>query len=94
MIYQSFLPLKGANDKDEIEFSAHIPGSTIGLCTCCSKRRAYLFTEGMEWVSEMIVNAMLAELSITEVPITLYKYGRSRPMHLKRWRDGRCGLII
>lgn len=47
-----------------------------------------LVTEGMEWASEMIVKARLAGLSMTEVPIILHKDGRSRPSHLKRWRDG------
>lgn len=47
-----------------------------------------LVTEGMEWASEMVVKSMLAGLKMTEVPITLYKDGRGRPPHLKRWRDG------
>jgi glycosyltransferase involved in cell wall biosynthesis len=47
-----------------------------------------LTTTGMEWASEMVVKAKLAELRMTEVPITLYKDGRSRPPHLRRWRDG------
>lgn len=47
-----------------------------------------LVTTGMEWASEMIIKARLAGLKMTEVPITLYKDGRSRPPHLKRWRDG------
>lgn len=47
-----------------------------------------LVTTGMEWASEMIIKSKLAGLKITEVPITLYKDGRSRPPHLRRWRDG------
>ncbi len=47
-----------------------------------------LVTTGMEWASEMIIKARLAGLNMTEVPITLYKDGRSRPPHLRRWRDG------
>jgi glycosyltransferase involved in cell wall biosynthesis len=47
-----------------------------------------LVTTGMEWASEMIIKSRLAGLKMTEVPITLYKDGRSRPPHLKRWRDG------
>ncbi len=47
-----------------------------------------LTTTGMEWASEMVVKAKLAGLKMTEVPITLYKDGRSRPPHLRRWRDG------
>ncbi len=47
-----------------------------------------LVTTGMEWASEMIIKSRLAGLKMTEVPITLYKDGRSRPPHLRRWRDG------
>jgi len=47
-----------------------------------------LVTTGMEWASEMVIKAKLANLKMTEVPITLYKDGRSRPPHLRRWRDG------
>ncbi len=47
-----------------------------------------LVTTGMEWASEMVVKAKLAGLKMTEVPVTLYKDGRSRPPHLRRWRDG------
>lgn len=47
-----------------------------------------LVTTGMEWASEMVIKSRLAGLSMTEVPITLYKDGRSRRPHLKRWRDG------
>jgi glycosyltransferase involved in cell wall biosynthesis len=45
-------------------------------------------TTGMEFASEMVIKATLKDLKITEVPITLYKDGRSRPPHLKPWRDG------
>jgi glycosyltransferase involved in cell wall biosynthesis len=47
-----------------------------------------LQTTGMEFASEMVIKATLKQLKITEVPITLYKDGRSRPPHLKPWRDG------
>jgi glycosyltransferase involved in cell wall biosynthesis len=47
-----------------------------------------LATTGMEWASEMVVKAKLAKFKMTEVPVTLYKDGRSRPPHLRRWRDG------
>jgi hypothetical protein len=47
-----------------------------------------LATTGMEWASEMVVKAKLAGFKMTEVPVTLYKDGRSRPPHLRRWRDG------
>jgi hypothetical protein len=42
----------------------------------------------MEFASEMIVKASLAQLKVTEVPITLSPDGRQRPPHLRRWRDG------
>ena len=47
-----------------------------------------LRTTGMEFASEMIVKATLNGLKITEVPTTLSPDGRSRPPHLRSWRDG------
>ncbi len=47
-----------------------------------------LVTRGMEFASEMIVKATLNDLKITEVPTTLSPDGRSRPPHLRTWRDG------
>lgn len=43
---------------------------------------------GMEFASEMIIKAALRGLRITEIPIVLHKAGRSRPPHLRSWRDG------
>jgi hypothetical protein len=45
-------------------------------------------TTGMEFASEMVIKATLKKFRIAEVPITLHKDGRSRPPHLKPWRDG------
>lgn len=47
-----------------------------------------LQTTGMEFASEMVVRATLAKLRIAEVPTTLSPDGRSRPPHLRSWRDG------
>ena len=47
-----------------------------------------LQTTGMEFASEMVVRATLQGLRIGEVPTTLSKDGRSRPPHLRSWRDG------
>jgi glycosyltransferase involved in cell wall biosynthesis len=47
-----------------------------------------LHTTGMEFASEMIIAASLRKYSITEVPTTLSKAGRSRKPHLRTWRDG------
>jgi hypothetical protein len=47
-----------------------------------------LQTTGMEFASEMVVKSALAGLAIEEVPTTLKPDGRSRPPHLKTWRDG------
>jgi len=47
-----------------------------------------LQTTGMEFASEMVIKATLKNFRIAEVPITLHKDGRSRPPHLKPWRDG------
>jgi glycosyltransferase involved in cell wall biosynthesis len=43
---------------------------------------------GMEFASELVVRASLAGYSIAEVPTTLRRDGRSRPPHLRTWRDG------
>jgi glycosyltransferase involved in cell wall biosynthesis len=43
---------------------------------------------GMEFASEMVVKATIHRLRIAEVPTTLSPDGRSRPPHLKSWRDG------
>lgn len=43
---------------------------------------------GMEYASEMIVQANLNNLKIVEIPTTLKKDGRSRPPHLKSFSDG------
>jgi hypothetical protein len=50
--------------------------------------RLGLRTPGMEFASEMIVKARLHGLRIAEVPTRLYPDGRSRPPHLRTWRDG------
>ena len=50
--------------------------------------RLDLRTTGMEFASEMVVKATLHGLRMTEVPIVLHRDGRSRPPHLRSWRDG------
>jgi glycosyltransferase involved in cell wall biosynthesis len=47
-----------------------------------------LRTTGMEFASELVVKSTLAGLPVSEVPTTLAKDGRSRPPHLRSWRDG------
>jgi len=47
-----------------------------------------LRTTGMEFASEMVVRAGLGEYRIQEVPTVLSKAGRTRPPHLRTWRDG------
>jgi len=53
-----------------------------------------LNTTGMEFASEMVVKAGLHRLKITEVPTNLAKDGRSRPPHLRTWRDGWRHLVF
>lgn len=50
--------------------------------------RLHLCSPGMELASEMVVKATLLGLSVTEVPTTLAPAGRTRPPHLRTWRDG------
>ncbi|HTM79270.1 MAG TPA: glycosyltransferase family 2 protein [Devosia sp.] len=47
-----------------------------------------LRTSGMEFASEMVVKATLANLDVREVPTTLSRDGRSRAPHLRSFRDG------
>lgn len=47
-----------------------------------------LYTTGMEFASEMVVKAALHKMKIAEVPTVLSPDGRSRPPHLRTWRDG------
>jgi len=49
--------------------------------------RLDLQTTGMEFASEMVVKASLNGLRIAEVPTTLSPDGRSRPPHLRSYRD-------
>jgi glycosyltransferase involved in cell wall biosynthesis len=50
--------------------------------------RLGLQATGMEFASEIVVKATLAGFRIDEVPTTLSPDGRSRPPHLRSWRDG------
>lgn len=56
------------------------------------RRDAYdkmrLRATGMEFASEMVIKASLKGMRITEVPVVLRPDGRSRPPHLRTWRDG------
>lgn len=71
-------------------FPSHIRDFHCGLRGF--SRRAILGlglrTTGMEFASEIVVKATLAGLRVSEVPTTLKKDGRSRPPHLRSWRDG------
>jgi glycosyltransferase involved in cell wall biosynthesis len=50
--------------------------------------RMDLRTTGMEFASEMVIKATLMNMKIIEVPTTLSRDGRSRPPHLRPYRDG------
>jgi glycosyltransferase involved in cell wall biosynthesis len=51
-------------------------------------KRMNLHTTGMEFASEMVIKSTIFGMRIGEVPTTLDKDGRSRPPHLRPWRDG------
>ncbi|MFY1635752.1 glycosyltransferase family 2 protein [Solwaraspora sp. WMMB335] len=51
-------------------------------------RQLQLCMPGMEFASELVVRAALNGYDIVEVPTTLSPDGRSRPPHLRTWRDG------
>ncbi len=69
-----------------------MPGARLPLRPARLPRDAIraldLRTPGMEFASEMVVRAALERLKIVEVPTTLAPDGRSRPPHLRTWRDG------
>ena len=50
--------------------------------------RMRLRATGMEFASEMVIKASLKGMRIAEVPVSLRPDGRSRPPHLRTWRDG------
>ncbi len=58
-----------------------------GFSRECFDRLA-LRTTGMEFASEMVIKATMLGERIVEVPTTLDPDGRSRPPHLRPWRDG------
>ena len=47
-----------------------------------------LTTTGMEFASEMVIKSSLSGMRIAEIPTVLHRDGRSRPPHLRSWRDG------
>ena len=50
--------------------------------------RMDLRTTGMEFASEMVIKATQMKMRMDEVPTTLSPDGRSRPPHLRPYRDG------
>jgi hypothetical protein len=50
--------------------------------------RLGLQATGMEFASEIVVKATLSGYQVEEVPTALARDGRSRPPHLRSWRDG------
>jgi glycosyltransferase involved in cell wall biosynthesis len=51
-------------------------------------QRMELSCNGMEFASEIVAKASRKKMKIVEVPTTLVPAGRTRPPHLRRWRDG------
>jgi len=56
--------------------------------TKTSYQKLQMQSNGMEYATEMIAKASYQKLSITEVPVNLYKDGRERRSHLETWTDG------
>ncbi len=57
-------------------------------------RSLRIMATGMEFASEIILQMARRGFRIAEVPITLHKDGRTRPPHLRTWRDGWRHLCI
>jgi len=69
-----------------------VPAGDINCGMRAFTREAYekmaLRSTGMEFATEMLVKASVLGMKVTEVPTTLSPDGRSRPPHLRTWRDG------
>ena len=59
-----------------------------------SIRSLNLNTTGMEFASELVVKSSLSNLRMCEVPTVLRQDGRTRPPHLRTWRDGWRHLVF
>ena len=53
-----------------------------------------LKTNGMEFASEVIINAALCKAKVVEVPTKVLPSKRSRPSYLHTWRDGWRNLSL
>jgi len=75
---------------NRIFFHAPISDTHCGLraLTKDAFTRLHLRATGMEFASEMVIKASLQGMRIAEVPVILHPDGRSRPPHLRTWRDG------
>ena len=71
-------------------FGMNISDSQTGMRAFTREawRRLNPQASGMEFASEMLIQAREAGLRITEVPITFYPDRRNRPPHLRPLRDG------
>jgi glycosyltransferase involved in cell wall biosynthesis len=80
----------GLTRVSRIFFHAPVGDTHCGLraFTKDAYKRMRLRSSGMEFASEMVIKASLKGMRITEVPVTLHPDGRSRPPHLRTWRDG------
>src|SRR6195256_2835708 len=70
----------------------HVPVGDTHCGLRAFRKDAYegmrLRATGMEFASEMVIKAALKGMRITEVAVVLRPDGRSRPPHLRTWRDG------
>ncbi|HSR18188.1 MAG TPA: glycosyltransferase family 2 protein, partial [Ignavibacteriaceae bacterium] len=63
----------------------------------CFKKKSFLEWEvksdGMEFASEMLVNALVAKARISHVPVEIHPDHKERQPHLKTWTDGMRHLL-
>jgi len=71
-------------------FGARIADAHCGLRAISRKAydRLRLQTTGMEFASEMLIQAAKRKLAIRQIPITLHRGGRPGSPHLRSFRDG------
>ena len=77
-------------------FGTNITDSNSGLKGLTKKVATQMIfkSEGMEFISEIVLQAALHKFTIKEFPIHFYKDKRTRKPHLRTWRDGLRNLSL
>lgn len=76
-------------------YGLHISDSNSGMrgLRASAYKQLSLKSDGMEYVSEMLIRASFLRMKIAEFPMDFFKDKRSKPPHLRTWRDGMRNMI-